>query len=565
MNQKCRTLLISLAFLLFHASLTADAGLPKLVLQITVDQLRGDLPQRHANHFGNGGFRYLMEEGVHYRNAHYQHANTETIVGHASLATGTVPAAHGMVANVWFDRELGRLVYNIEDNRYRLLTVGADVDDSIEIDPTQRVATGDGRSPAAILSSTVTDEMAIRFGGKSKLFGVSVKDRGAVAMAGHAGKAFWFSKASGEFVSSDYYYEQYPEWVVEWNRAGHPSRYGGQSWELTLDRSEYLFGDRDDRPYETNFPGFGRTFPHPWGTADDKYFTTRLTLGPAGDQLTLDFAKALMEKEQLGRDAVPDYLSISFSATDYVGHIFGPSSLEAEDNLLQLDRTLADLFAFVDKTVGLDHTLIVLSADHGGPETPGFLNELGMRNAHYFKPDEMDRDPAIERLKSKFGIGSELITMYSHPYVYLDHKAISDQGLDQAEVEDAVAKELMGFRGIALAVSSSALRTNRLPDTLLMRAVLRNYHRKRSGDIFIVFEPNVFINDMDGLTVASTHGSPWRYDTHVPIFFAGFGVEHGVVHRPVTPYDIASTLTAVLGSKPTSGAIGQPLPEVVDR
>ena len=155
--------------------------------------------------------------------------------------------------------------------------------------------------------------------------------------------------------------------------------------------------------------------------------------------------------------------------------------------------------------------------------------------------------------------------MYSHPYVYLDHKAISDQGLDQAEVADAVAKELMGFRGIALAVSSSALRTNRLPDTLLMRAVLRNYHRKRSGDIFIVFEPNVFINDMDGLTVASTHGSPWRYDTHVPIFFAGFGVEHGVVHRPVTPYDIASTLTAVLGSKPTSGAIGQPLPEVVDR
>jgi len=565
MNQKCQNLLVALVLLLFHAGLGADPELPKLILQITVDQLRGDQPQRYAKHFGNGGFRYLMEEGLHYRNAHYQHANTETIVGHASLATGTVPAVHGMVANVWFDRELGRLVYNIEDDRYRLLTVGADVDDSTEIDPTQRVATGDGRSPSAILSSTVTDEMAIYFGGQSKLFGVSVKDRGAVAMAGHAGKAFWFSKATGEFVSSNYYYERYPDWVVEWNRAGHPSRYGGQSWELMLDRSEYLFGDQDDRPYETNFPGFGRTFPHAWGTADDKYFTTRLTLSPAADQLTLDFAKALIEKEQLGRDEVPDYLSVSFSATDYVGHVFGPSSLEAEDNLLQLDRTLAKLFAFVDKAVGLEHTLIVLSADHGGPETPGFLNELGMRNAHYFKTDEMDRDPAIQRLKSQFGIGSELITMYSHPYVYLDRKEIANQGLDQAEVEDAVAKELMGFRGIALAVSSSALASNRLPDTLLMRAVLRNYHHKRSGDIYVVFEPNVFINDMDGLTVASTHGSPWRYDTHVPIFFAGFGVDHGVVNRPVTPYDIASTLTALLGSKPTSGAIGQPLSEVLDR
>ena len=565
MNQKCQNLLVALVLLLFHAGLDADPESPKLILQITVDQLRGDQPQRYANHFGNGGFRYLMEEGLHYRNAHYQHANTETIVGHASLATGTVPAAHGMVANVWFDRELGRLVYNIEDDRYRLLTVGADVDDSTEIDPTQRVATGDGRSPSAILSSTVTDEMAIYFGGQSKLFGVSVKDRGAVAMAGHTGKAFWFSKASGEFVSSNYYYERYPDWVVEWNRAGHPSRYGGQSWELMLDRSEYLFGDQDDRPYETNFPGFGRTFPHAWGTADDKYFTTRLTLSPAADQLTLDFAKALIEKEQLGRDEVPDYFSVSFSATDYVGHVFGPSSLEAEDNLLQLDRTLANLFAFVDKAVGLEHTLIVLSADHGGPETPGFLNELGMRNAHYFKTDEMDRDPAIQRLKSQFGIGSELITMYSHPYVYLDRKEIANQGLDQAEVEDAVAKELMGFRGIAMAVSSSALASNRLPDTLLMRAVLRNYHHKRSGDIYVVFEPNVFINDMDGLTVASTHGSPWRYDTHVPIFFAGFGVDHGVVNRPVTPYDIASTLTALLGSKPTSGAIGQPLSEVLDR
>ena len=192
---------------LLLAGTSAWAGeQPKLVLQITVDALRGDLTSRFDNVLGDGGFRYLMEDGIHYTNAHYQHANTETIVGHVSLATGTVPAVHGMVANVWFDRELGRLVYKIEDSRYHLLTVGADVDQKTEIDPTQKTAKVDGRSPNNILTSTLSDEMAIHYAGRSKIFGVSVKDRGAISLAGHAGKAFWFSKASGEFVTSNYYY-----------------------------------------------------------------------------------------------------------------------------------------------------------------------------------------------------------------------------------------------------------------------------------------------------------------------------------------------------------------------
>ena len=190
---------------------------PKLILQITVDALRGDLPERYSHVLGKSGFRYLMEQGIHYNNAHYQHANTETIVGHTSLATGTVPAAHGMVANVWFDREKDRLVYNIEDPDYQLLTAGADVDSKTEIDPTQRAARVDGRSPANIMSSTFSDELAVHYAGQSKIFAVSVKDRGAVSMAGHAGKAFWFSKSSGEFVTSNYYYRQYPAWVDEWN------------------------------------------------------------------------------------------------------------------------------------------------------------------------------------------------------------------------------------------------------------------------------------------------------------------------------------------------------------
>jgi predicted AlkP superfamily pyrophosphatase or phosphodiesterase len=536
---------------------------PRLVLQITVDALRGDLPKRYAHVLGDGGFRYLMDQGIDYTNAHYQHANTETIVGHVSLATGSVPAAHGMVANVWYDREQGRLTYNIEDPRYHLLTAGADVDQQTEIDPTQKAAKVDGRSPDAILSSTFSDELAVHFDGRSKIFAVSVKDRGAVSLAGRAGKAFWFSKPSGEFVTSTYYYEQYPQWVNEWNARKPASAYAGKSWALLHPPTKYLFGKADDREYETDFPGFGRTFPHPYGAADDKYFNTRLTLSPAGDALTLDFATTLLDREQLGQDEVPDYLAISFSSTDYVGHLFGASSLESEDNLAQLDRTLAELLAYVDKKVGLENTLIVLSADHGQPEVPGHLHELGIDNSRYFDTDALDKAPAIAALKQQFGVGGELIEAFFQPYVYLNRDLIRAKGLDQAEVEKAVAAELEKFDGVSTAVSSTALRTAGLPDTLLMRSILRNFHQKRSGDIYLVFEPNVFINDFDGLTVASTHGSPWRYDTYVPVMFAGAGLQPRTVTRAVTPYDIAPTLAARLGVKPPSGTIGNPLPEVL--
>lgn len=546
-----------------QAAVFAQADTPRLVLQITVDQLRGDFITRYEERLGAGGFRYLLDNGVYYTNAHYQHANTETIVGHASLATGTVPAAHGMVGNIWFDRELGRQVYNIEDPDYHLLSADADVDSSTEIDPTQRAAKADGRSPNAILSSTFGDELSLHFGGKSKVFGVSVKDRGAVAMAGHAGKAFWFSKAGGAFVTSSYYYDRYPEWVIAWNARKVPYEFAGRQWSLLHDASSYRFGDADDRPWETDFPGWGRTFPHAYGDADDKYFTTRLTLGPAGDRLVLAFARELVEKEQVGKDDTPDYLSVSFSSTDYVGHLFGASSLEAEDHFLQLDRTLAELLQFIDREVGLEHTLITLSADHGGPDTPGYLNQQGIRNAFYFDTNALDRQPAINRLKEKFGTGEELITGYSHPYVNLNRELIAELGLDQASVEAAVAEELQRFRGVNRAISTSALSVNAVPDTLLMRSIRNNFHHKRSGDIYLVFDPNVFINDFDGLIVASTHGSPWRYDTHVPIVFAGPGIEPRRVSRAVTPYDIAATLAARLGTQPPSASIGTPLPEVM--
>lgn len=537
---------------------------PRLILQITVDQLRGDLPTRYYDHLGEGGLRYLLDTGTVYSNAHHRHANNETIVGHATLATGADPAVHGMVANVWLDRASGGLTYNVEDERYPVLSEGAGVDKKTEIDPTQRTARSDGRSPSAILVSTFSDELNLNQGGKSKVFGVSVKDRGAISMAGHTGKAFWFSKKSGEFITSRFYYDEYPKWVADFNAQKPTAKYAGTSWQLLHDKSTYLFGTADDRPYETNLPGYGRTFPHPFGKPGGKFFTTLLTLSPAGDELTLEFTKALIQNEDLGQDATPDYLAVSFSSTDYVGHIFGPSSLESEDNILRLDRTLAELLRFIDDRVGLDKTLIVLSADHGGPEAPGYLNELGFE-ANYIDPKGWDKAGAIKSLKERFGIGEELITTYFHPYVYLNRKAIAEKGLDQAEVERAVAEELTSFDGVSLAVSSSALRVGRFPNTPLIQSVLRNYNPNRSGDIYVVFQPNRFINDFDGLTVASTHGSPWGYDTHVPIIFAGMGIPAQRINRLVHTVAIAPTLSLLVGAKPPTGAFDAPLSEVIEQ
>lgn len=541
-----------------------EPGTPKLVLQITVDQLRGDLPARYYDRLGEGGLRYLWENGVVYRDAHHAHANNETIVGHATLATGAHPSGHGMVANLWFDRETGYTTYNVEDHRYRLLTAGADVDAESEIDPTQRAARTEGRSPAAILVSTFSDELRSHTGGGAKVIGVSVKDRGAIAMAGHTGTAYWFSKSSGEFVTSTYYLDKYPDWVLRHNDQQPAQQFANTSWTLLQDPDSYLFANSDDREWEIDLAGFGSAFPHSYGDGTSRYFNTLLTLSPAGDELVLNFAKEALVEEQLGMDEVTDYLSVSFSSTDYVGHMFGPSSLEAEDNILRVDRAIADLLAKVDEQVGLANTVVVLSADHGAPDTPGYLNSLSIP-AGYVDPKKWDKEAAVERIKQRFNIQGDLIEAFDNPYVYLSADVKNDSSIDQEALEAAIVDELAKMSGVSLAVSSSALRRGNLPNTALMRAVVNNFHPKRSGDIYIVFEPNWFINDLEGLTVASTHGSPWNYDSYVPIVFAGAGLEPEIVDRRVHTVDIAPTLALMLGTKPPSGAVGTPLFEVTSQ
>lgn len=535
------------------ANTTGDV---RLVLQITVDGLRGDLLRRYVDRFGEGGFRYLLENGAVFANAHYRHANTETIVGHTTLATGAHPSEHGMVGNVIFDRENVEFAYNLEDPDSPLLATREAKRDGAQVDPAQQRSRTQGRSPTNILVSTLADELSVFYAGKPKIFAVSGKDRGAIPMAGHSGKAFWYSTDTGDFQTSAYYYEAYPDWAKNWNKARQAEAFSGKSWELSRDPETYLMGDRDDRAFETDLKGYGRTFPHPFGTTDDKLFATRLLVSPIGDRLTADFSKSLIESENLGHDDVPDYLSVSFSGVDAVNHFFGPSSLENEEVVLQLDRTLAGLISYVNEAVGLDRTVIVLSADHGMPEAPEFMTEFGM-NAERIDPAKI-ADLANRVGRETFGADG-LTLAFFRPYLYLNHKAIAAAGLDQAALELAIAAELVKMPGIAVAASTKALPL--LPDTPVIRSIRRNTHLGRSGDIYVVQAPYWFVQE--GGSIAVMHGTPWAYDTYVPIIFAGPMITPNTIHRRVHPVAVAPTLAALLGIKPPSSAFSGPLPEVL--
>jgi len=526
----------------------------KLVLQITVDGLRGDLLNRYQAGFGKGGFRYLMTQGTVYANAHYQHANTETVVGHTTLATGTSPSQHGMVGNVWFDREAGELSYNIEDVDAPLLPSREKSSEGEQVDPTQKLARTSGRSPAAILVPTFGDGLAAYYAGRSKIFGVSCKDRSAVVMAGQTGKAFWFSTNNGDFITSRWYYDDYPDWVRRWNGQRNAEKFAGTEWTLSSELSTYLLGGQDDRPYEANLKGYGRTFPHRFGEASSKLLYTQLLASPVGDQLLLDFSKALIINEQLGQDSVPDYLSISFSAVDVINHFFGPSSLENEEVIRQLDRTLAALLKFIDQTIGLKHTLVVLAADHGIADMPEYMTELGYA-AGRLVPEEIVA--TANQAGKRLGI-DEVVRSFFRPYLYLNDEKIAAAKLDHAQVEQAIANALTDFDGIELAVSTKSLVTQQ--HNPLHEQVRRNQHADRSGDIYVIQKPYWFLFD-EG-PIPNMHGSPWRYDTHVPIIFSGPGIDAQTLHRLVHPVDIAPTIAIFLGMTPPAAAHGTVLKEV---
>lgn len=535
------------ALLLLGTLPAAGEERPRLVLQITIDQLRGDMPLRFKDRFGSKGFRYLMDRGVNFSNAHYRHSTTFTAVGHATLYTGGYAAQHGFAGNDWYDQATGKRVYCVEDDRHALIG--------------KQPKAHKGTSPRNLSSTTIGDELVISSGGTSRVFAVSIKDRGAIIPAGHLGKAFWYSKGTGTFVTSTYYYDAYPAWVKAWNAAGHADRYKDKQWTLLQDRARYVYGNADDRPFEKSYKKLGRTFPHPLGNNEKpKDFYSSLRFTPMGDALTLDFVKELVAQEKVGQGAATDVLSISFSATDYLGHAFGPNSLEAEDNLLRLDQTLADLFAFIDRTVGLDKTLIVLSSDHGIDAIPEYKKSLN------FDAGRHDPKKFVEQvntaLRQRFNTDKTLVSAFWNPSLYLDLEAVKALGVDVSVVERALVDEILKVPGIALAMTRTDLLSGRIMSTPITRKVQRAFHPKRSGNVLIVQDQFWYLYPKAG-AFAAMHGSPYEYDTYVPILVAGPGLAAQRVSRPVGPEDIAATIAAHLGIKAPSGSVGRPLEEAL--
>ena len=526
----------------------AFAQRPALIVQITVDQLRGDMPDRIADRLvasDPGGFGYFQRRGVVYTNAHYRHASTYTATGHATLFTGGDVAQHGYPGNYWLDRTSGEKIYCVADQRYPVL---------------DGEGGGRGRSPQYLTSSTIGDELISATGGRSRVFSVAVKDRAAIIPGGRSGRAFWFSQRSGGFTSSSYYFETLPAWVKKWNSRNLAAGYKDQAWELLHERDTYTYSDRD-RPWERPRGSLGESFPHRTTGEDLRAHYWELRYTPFADELTLAFAKELIINEKLGSSGTMDFLSIGFSATDYIGHAFGPNSLEAEDNLLRLDRTLAELLSFLDGHLGLERVLLVLSSDHGVDAAPEYKKTLGFQVGR-IDPVAIERE--LEKaLRKRFSrADQQFIADITIPGVYLRRDAAASVDLLAGELEEIVAQELRKMPGVAHAVTRSRLMNNDLPRTPLHAMVQNAFHPERSGDVFLVQEQSWFLSpavDED----AATHGSPYSYDTYVPLMFAWAGLAPARIARRVSPEAVAPTLAAVLKIKPPTGSTGEVLEELL--
>ncbi|MGL5741838.1 MAG: alkaline phosphatase family protein [Legionella sp.] len=529
----------AILLLLFTLNSFAQINQPKLVVQLVIDQLRGDLIFQHQHQFGHEGFNYLLNHAIDYHNTHHPHANTTTCAGHATIATGSFPALHGVINNEWYDRKAHLMVYCMEDLKTKIV-------------PTSHTRTLiSGRSPKNLYTSTLSDEIILSH--KGRAFGVSLKDRSAITLAGHAGKAFWFDTTNGGFITSDYYFTDYPDWVKNWNKSYHPTDY---DWSLTRPKAEYQNANSPGFHHEDEL--FGQTFPHHVTQAPNPEYFKSLSRTPKADQLTADFAERLLAEEHLGSNQnQTDYLAISFSAVDAIGHQFGPNSLEAEDNLLQLDKTLAHLLTTIDKHVGLNNVLIVLTADHGVNDGPTYLKMHHLNEINPINVAEIE--PYIHSvLKKHYNLPEQALMSITPPFIYLDHKIINQHQLNLDAVTHHLAQTLTLQPGVFKAY---ALPITSLQKDWLSAKVNKMYFPYRAGDIYLVQTPNQSYGTQSKDRVA--HGSPWQYDSYVPLLFVhpNFKAQH--IFRPTYTTDIAPTLSALLMIKNPSGAVGQPLNEVV--
>jgi hypothetical protein len=500
--------------------------------------------QRYRDQFGQGGLRRLLEQGASFTNAHQAHGVTVTAIGHTAVLSGAYPYRHGIIGNNWLDAN-GNSVYCTEDTRYQY--IGADTGEH------------DGTSPANLRVDTLGDQLRYATGNRSKVLTVSGKDRGAILLAGKTGTAYMFMDKTGDFASSTYYMQQHPAWVERFHAAKPQDRYYAKSWKLLLPDSAYADDAAFPEPTEKNTNRFPFTFYSETGAPSADYYE-RLKASPAVDELTLDFAQAAVEGEQLGSNpsGATDILGISLSGHDYVNHAWGPESRMSHDHLQQIDRRIAKFFDFLDRRVGMDNVLVVLTADHGFSNTPEFSNQ------HHVDARRIDAKALTagldKALAARFG-QEGLVKKSMLPEVYLDYAAIEQKGLSRSEVENAAARHLLAQAGIAEVFTRTQFEQGVASKSRLGLLMQRAWNRQMSGDLMVVPAAYSFFGSG---SAGTTHGTPYNYDTSVPLLIMGKRwIRPGEVGQYAEVVDIAPTLAHILRVRAPAAAEGRVLGEAL--
>jgi predicted AlkP superfamily pyrophosphatase or phosphodiesterase len=527
-----------------QAPSAADGTRPRLVVAIAVDQLRAHYMDRFRPFFGRSGFNLFLQRGASFASARYEHATTSTCPGHAVMLTGSYGTVNGIIGNDWYDAVAGREVYCAADSTVRL--IGVDLE---------------GRSPRNLKNSTVGDLLKISTGGRSKVVTVSAKDRSAIMMGGHlADAAYWMVDTL--FVTSTYYRKDMPAWARELNGAGKVTSYFGKKWERLLPAAAYEMVGPDDVPTEADEAGTGRTFPHTiaGGETLGEEFVEAFDLSPFSNEVVADFAMRAVTEEGLGRDSIPDVLGISFSANDRIGHAYGPDSHEVMDATVRLDRTLARLFAFLDRTVGLANVVMVLTADHGVAPLPEVFSTLrpGV-SARRVNPAVVDT-VVNAALQARFGPAPSpgWVAHHDQPQLYLNPAALRARKVSAQDAERVAQAAIMSIPGVHEALTSADLATGRARG-LRIGEVL-SFYPGRSGNIYYQMDPYILVDDEP---TGTGHGTPWAYDQQVPLLFYGSRIAPGVRRTPAAVADIAPTLSALLGLTAPGGSQGRVLAEAL--
>jgi len=518
---------------------------PQLVVGIVIDQLRHDYFERYADNFGEDGFKRLISEGFYNHNTHYNYVPTFTGPGHASVYTGTTPATHGIIANNWYDKNIKTSVYCAEDTS--VYTIGSTSEAGL-------------MSPHRMLSSTITDELGLATNFNSKVVGISIKDRGSILPAGHNPTgSYWYDKSNGHFISSSYYgKEALPTWLQEFNNRNLADEYLNQTWELSMPLAEYTQSTADDMPYEMTVRGKEKpVFPYDLKNLRAENGNFGLLPNTAfGNTILADLAIEAIEGEKMGQDDITDFLALSFSSTDYIGHGFGPRSVEVQDTYIKLDQEIARLFKHLDEKVGKGNYLIFVTSDHGCAEVPEYLQ------ANKIPADHYDGKAYVKNmgnaLNQKFGEG-EWIEDFSNEQFFLNHELIAEKEIELEAIRKFMVNEALKLEGVAEAYSASDMQSTEFTEHKAS-ALQMGYNFKRSGDVLLILEPGWFYQTRS----ATTHGTGYAYDTHVPLIWYGAGIKSGASYKRQNIDDIAVTLAHILGTNLPNGATGEPIQEILE-